>query len=63
MAEHWQTWLAALLCLAAAAYVMRRAWLTFGGNKSGCGSVCSSCASNSEQPAGKALLTIEPPKS
>ena len=62
MAESWQTWLAAFLCLVAAAYVARRAWLAFAINKPGCGSGCSSCASNKSQPARKTLLTIEPQK-
>jgi hypothetical protein len=44
MFEHWQTWLAALLCIAAGAYVLRRVWLAFGVSKYGCGSGCSSCA-------------------
>ena len=62
MVASWQTWLAAFLCLAAAAYVLRRAWLAFAGAKPGCGSGCSSCASDSKQPESKALLTIERPK-
>lgn len=60
MIENWQTWLAALLCLAAAAYVARRAWLAFAGKKSaGCGSGCSSCNANSSSQPAIQLMSIE----
>lgn len=59
MLADWQTWLAAILCLAAAAYVARRAWLSFTEKKSaGCGSGCSSCDANSSKPAIQ-LMSIE----
>jgi hypothetical protein len=59
MLEHWQTWLAALLCLAAAAYVFRRAWLAFGSQKTGCGSGCSSCASDSSAARPLQQISVE----
>ncbi len=59
MLANWQTWIAALLCLAAAVYIARRAWLTFAGNKSpGCGSGCGSC--DAAKTKRGALLTIQP---
>jgi hypothetical protein len=61
MIGHWQTWLAALLCLAAAVYIARRAWLAFSGKKTaGCGSGCKSCPDNASQPQGNVLLSIQP---
>jgi len=62
MLTSWQTWLAALLCLLAAAYVLRRAWVAIAGKKAGCGSGCGSCANTKAatgNPAGP-LLSIEP---
>ena len=53
-----QTWLAAFLCLAAAAYVARRAWLAFAISKPGCGSGCGSCDGAKAKPG--TLLTIRP---
>jgi hypothetical protein len=57
MAASWQTWIAALLCLAAAAYIARRAWLAFAGKKAGCGSGCGSC--DAAKTKRGALLTIQ----
>jgi hypothetical protein len=54
----WQTFLAAILFLAAAAFVGRRAWVAmFGTGKAGCGSGCGACGSNQQQ--GKTLISIE----
>jgi hypothetical protein len=60
----WQTWLTMGICLAAAIYVARRAWLALAGKKApGCGSGCGSCQAN--VPAARQLVSIElppPPK-
>jgi hypothetical protein len=54
----WQTWIAIALCLAAAAYVLRRAWLAVAErNVEGCGSGCGKCPSSETR---KTLLSIEP---
>jgi hypothetical protein len=60
MLADWQTWLAAILCLAAAAYVARRAWLSIAGKKSaGCGSGCSSCKADAPIDQPIQLISIE----
>ena len=57
MAASWQTWIAALLCLAAAVYVARRSWRSFAINNPGCGSGCGSC--DAAKPKHGPLLTIQ----
>jgi len=59
MLANWQTWIAALLCLVAAAYIARRTWRSFAVNKSGCGTGCGSCSSKSESAQPMQLMSIE----
>ncbi len=51
----WQTWLAIVLFLIAAAVIGRRAWIALLGSAGGCNSGCGSCGG---KPAGE-LLKIE----
>jgi hypothetical protein len=59
MASEWQNLAALAIVLAAAAYLIRRAWLTLAKKRaSGCGA-CASCPAASANPAGKSLMQLE----
>jgi hypothetical protein len=57
MTFEWQTAIAAILVVSAAAYLVRRGWRTIAGRRIGCGT-CASCPAD-QNPSGKPLVTLD----